>query len=401
MGFFDKKYCDVCGSAIGMLGNRKLDDGNLCKNCAKKLSPWFEERRHSTVEEIKKQLEYREANKEKVQSFQITRDFGSDRYHVYVDDNNQQFAVATGMNKEINPDILDLSQVTSCRLEIKQNREELQYKDKDGKMQDYNPPRYKYSYDYLIKLSVNSPWFDDMDFQLNSFSVEDQDRGKMMDMENLGNQIVAALTGNQYMPQNGMMNNSMYGQQGGMMNNNMYGQQGGMMNNGMYGQQGGMMNNGMYGQQGGMMNNGMYGQQNGMMNNGMYSQQGKMMNNGMYGQQGGMMNNGMYGAAGAVMGTVMGAAGAAGAARAVRGTQNQSAGSWRCSCGTVNTARFCHQCGQPRPVQTEGFSQTQTAGYGQARMVRCDKCGWVASDLSNVPKFCPNCGDPIDQNDMR
>ena len=52
MGLFDKKYCDICGEKIGLLGNCKLDDGNLCKECAKKLSPWFEERRHSTVEEM-------------------------------------------------------------------------------------------------------------------------------------------------------------------------------------------------------------------------------------------------------------------------------------------------------------------------------------------------------------
>lgn len=63
MGLFDKKNCDICGDKIGLLGNRKLDDGNLCKNCAAKLSPWFEERRHSTVEEIKRQLDYREENK--------------------------------------------------------------------------------------------------------------------------------------------------------------------------------------------------------------------------------------------------------------------------------------------------------------------------------------------------
>ena len=58
MGFFDKKYCDICGEKIGLLGNRKLEDGNLCKECAKKLSPWFEERRHSTVDDIKRQLEF-------------------------------------------------------------------------------------------------------------------------------------------------------------------------------------------------------------------------------------------------------------------------------------------------------------------------------------------------------
>ena len=32
MGLFDKKYCDICGEKIGLLGNRKLENGNLCKN---------------------------------------------------------------------------------------------------------------------------------------------------------------------------------------------------------------------------------------------------------------------------------------------------------------------------------------------------------------------------------
>ena len=36
MGLFDKKYCDICGEKIGLLGNRKLENGNLCKNCSQK-----------------------------------------------------------------------------------------------------------------------------------------------------------------------------------------------------------------------------------------------------------------------------------------------------------------------------------------------------------------------------
>ena len=42
---FEKKECSVCGGEIGLLGNRKLEDGNLCKDCAAKLSPWFSDRR--------------------------------------------------------------------------------------------------------------------------------------------------------------------------------------------------------------------------------------------------------------------------------------------------------------------------------------------------------------------
>ena len=38
MGLFDKKYCDICGEKIGLLGNRKLENGNLCKKTVPKSS---------------------------------------------------------------------------------------------------------------------------------------------------------------------------------------------------------------------------------------------------------------------------------------------------------------------------------------------------------------------------
>ena len=62
MGFlkklFEKKDCEICGGEIGLLGNRKLVDGDMCKACAAKLSPWFEDRRESTVAQIKEQLDF-------------------------------------------------------------------------------------------------------------------------------------------------------------------------------------------------------------------------------------------------------------------------------------------------------------------------------------------------------
>ena len=126
---FEKKSCDICGGDIGLLGNRKLEDGNLCKNCAAKLSPWFSERRSSTVAQIQEQLDYREKNKEAVANFNTTRTLGN-YTKVLLDEDNRKFLVTSASNlREANPDILDYSQVTGCKLDIDESRSELKRHD--------------------------------------------------------------------------------------------------------------------------------------------------------------------------------------------------------------------------------------------------------------------------------
>ena len=146
---FEKKECSICGGEIGLLGNRKLEDGNMCKSCAAKLSPWFSDRRQSTVDEIKEQLDYREANREKVASFRITRTLG-ERTKVLLDEDAGLFMVTAAKNlEEANPDVLSFSERKS-----------------------FNPRRYAYSYDFYIVINVNNPYFNEIRFQLNSESVD-------------------------------------------------------------------------------------------------------------------------------------------------------------------------------------------------------------------------------------
>ena len=52
--------------------------------------------------------------------------------------------------------------------------------------------------------------------------------------------------------------------------------------------------------------------------------------------------------------------------------QPQNAGGWTCSCGAVNTGKFCQECGQPRPAGPWTCS-----------------CG-----ATNTGKFCQECGKP-------
>ena len=184
---FEKKECSVCGGEIGLLGNRKLEDGNLCKECAGKLSPWFDDRRHSTVEQIEKQLQDREANRAKVEAFCVTRTLGEDM-KVLLDEDKGQFMV-TDSNRltEVNPDVLSFSDVTGCVLDIDENRSELTREGEDGEEVSYNPPRYEYEYDFHVVIHVRNPYFDEIRFRLNRSDVTvEEGRGQNTEIMRTG-----------------------------------------------------------------------------------------------------------------------------------------------------------------------------------------------------------------------
>ncbi len=90
------------------------------------------------------------------------------------------------------------------------------------------------------------------------------------------------------------------------------------------------------------------------------------------------------------------------------------AASWKCSCGAENTGKFCLECGKPKPVAAAGWTcACGTVNKGKFCMecgkpkpaneplYRCDKCGWEPKDPKHPPKFCPECGDPFDDGDVR
>ena len=69
------------------------------------------------------------------------------------------------------------------------------------------------------------------------------------------------------------------------------------------------------------------------------------------------------------------------------GTAPAQPAGWKCTkCGTLNQGKFCTNCGTAKPEDAPQY--------------KCNNCGWVPSDPNNLPKFCPNCGDPFNEEDI-
>ena len=93
--------------------------------------------------------------------------------------------------------------------------------------------------------------------------------------------------------------------------------------------------------------------------------------------------------------------------------EQKAANGWKCSCGATVTGKFCPECGSPKPAEDGWTCSCGAVNKGKfcaecgakrpagAPVYQCDKCGWKPADPTKAPRFCPECGDPFDENDMQ
>lgn len=346
MGLFDvfkKKDCEICGKEVGIFGYKKLEDGEICKDCVKLLSPWFDDRRHSTVEQIKAQLAYREENRRQLDAFRPTISIGS-LYEIkveLVDGVPTRFVVTRDNYLEENADLIRFDQVRSFEIDIREDRDEQQYRNSEGNMVSYNPPRYEYSYDFYCKLLVDSPYFDDIRVRFNSSTLNLE---TVMRKSSSG--IGQFLMTNDFDPM-------------------------------------------LYPE---------YREYKAMC-----EQLEQIFNAGMQGKP--LPENApaepvVQPKAQPVPTAVVVASVAQTWRCASCGSENEgkfcqncgagkpapkAAAGWTCFCGTVNTGKFCSDCG------TQQFTPDE---------IECSECSWTVEEPGQIPQFCPNCGKQFNNDDI-
>ena len=91
MGLFKKENCCLCGGKTGML-DKKCLSGKVCKECVKKMSPWFDDYKNSIAGALDAQRMGREIDagliKTKIYNFsKIFGEFGV----ILIDEKEKKF----------------------------------------------------------------------------------------------------------------------------------------------------------------------------------------------------------------------------------------------------------------------------------------------------------------------
>ena len=191
MGLFKKENCCLCGEKAGML-DKKCLSGKVCKNCAGKMSVWFDDWKNSYKWTLEEQLLVREADSIRAADGNFNRIFGE--YGVILIDEQAKRFVAFpstakglfGSQREVKsiddvidlgPDVINFDMVEDFELDITETtREEKQTV--DNQQVSYDPPHILYMEMFTLRIKLKHPFIKAMNIQLNDGAVQIHNIGR-------------------------------------------------------------------------------------------------------------------------------------------------------------------------------------------------------------------------------
>ncbi len=150
--------CSVCGRKLTRYGSKKLQDGVLCRNCAKLASDWLDNEDYArmTIDQMKDHLAYCQENLARIEQFRGIKVIDG-KYSLYFDDAKKEFVISKHDDLiKYNADVFSISQIKNMRII------ERKYRQKEGS-------------DILVELIMDHPQFDNLRFQVNEFGCLTRD----------------------------------------------------------------------------------------------------------------------------------------------------------------------------------------------------------------------------------
>ena len=191
MGLFKKEACCLCGGKTGMF-DKKCESGKVCKECVKKMSPWFDDYKNASAGALDAQRLGREVDAGLTQIYNFNKIFGEFGV-ILIDEKEKKFVAfpdtSSGLFgsqrnvKSINdvldlgPDIIRFDQVKDFEIDIKEMTRE-EKRTENGQQVSYDPPHILYMETFTLRMKIDHPYVKSMYIQLNDGAVQIKNEGR-------------------------------------------------------------------------------------------------------------------------------------------------------------------------------------------------------------------------------
>ncbi len=207
MGLFKKEACVLCGGKTGLL-DKKCQDGKVCKDCANKVSPWFDDWKSTSKLVLESHIAMRSADRTLAEMGNYNKVFGefgvilideaARKFIAFPDTSSGLFGSQRKVKSlqdviDLGPDVISFDAVEDLEIDITETTRE-EKRTVDGQQVSYDPPHILYMETFTLRLKLDYPFFKTMNIQLNDGAVQIHNIGRRL-WTDPGRKLAAHLLG--------------------------------------------------------------------------------------------------------------------------------------------------------------------------------------------------------------